>query len=155
MKIRLIETLPMTTCRSVLRGVVTTGVLWILAWMPFAQLRAQEPTSPPERVEPSYEARSQRYPIGTAVEVQLHNKERISGRVEKYAGDGFWIRAEGARKNQKIFFFDLQSIHPRGNGQGAAVAGKQPGFNINLWIGGTGADVKVYRPGGGGPDESR
>lgn len=155
--LRIFEVLLKMAQHLALHGILSAALLWVLSWVPVVQLRAQEPPAAPERAEASvdapYGARSRHYPVGTAVDIQLHNKEKISGRVEKYGGDGFWIRAEGERKNQKIFFVDVQSIHSRG--EGATAGGKEPGVHVNLWIRGTGADVRVYRPGNGGPDDSR
>ena len=88
-----------------------------------------------------------RYPIGTSVQVHLRNKHTITGQVEKYAGDGFWIRAEGEgpRKDQKLFYFDIRSIDSRRGGAGAR-GGDQPRFGIDFSVGGADASVRVYRP---------
>ena len=155
--LRILEVLLRMAQHLKLHGIVATVLLWILSWIPpLMQLRAQEPPPAPERAEASveapYGAKSRHYPVGTAVDIQLHNKEKIHGQVEKYGSDGFWIRAEGTRKNQKIFFIDVQSIHPRADGENAA--GKEPGVHVNFWIRGTGADVRVYQPGDGGPNDA-
>src|SRR5690348_7417859 len=105
--LRILEILLKVAQHLKLHGIVATVLLWILSLIPLVQLRAQEPPNQPnqpERAEASteapYGARSRHYPIGTAVDIQLHNKEKIHGQVEKYGSDGFWIRAEGTRKNE-------------------------------------------------------
>lgn len=88
-----------------------------------------------------------KYPIGTSVQVHLRNKQTITGQVEKYAGDGFWIKAEGqgARKDQKLFYIEIRSIDPKRSGTAANGSG-QPRFGIDFSAGGADASIRVYRP---------
>ena len=88
-----------------------------------------------------------RYPIGTSVQVHLRNKHTITGQVEKYAGDGFWIRAEGQgpRKDQKLFYIDIRSIDPHRGGE-AARGPHAPRFGIDFSVAGADASVRIYHP---------
>jgi len=134
---------------STLRRMLASAFVWLLAWLPVVQARATQPPSDPGRAASSHSGKAPSYPIGTSVEVQLRNKEKISGRLEKYANDGFWIKAEGRgpEKNRKIFYFEMQSMKARNVGQ-AGAKGEAPRFSMDLSIGGTGAAVRVYQPQG-------
>ncbi|HEY6293671.1 MAG TPA: hypothetical protein VI455_19125 [Terriglobia bacterium] len=143
------ELLVLHSTKSMFRRILASAFVWLLAWLPLVQARAQQLPNDTARAASPHQAKVQQYPVGTSVEVRLRNKEKISGRLEKYAGDGFWIRAEGhgARKSQKIFFFELQSVKPaRSNARQSGAKREQPRFSMDLSIGGTAATVRVYGP---------
>jgi len=143
----ILQRLVRNPANSAFRGMLASVFVWLLPWLPVVQARAAQPVSDPARPATPHSARAPSYPVGTSVEVQLRNKEKISGRLEKYANDGFWIRAEGRgpEKNRKIFYFEMQSMKARNVGQ-AGAKGEAPRFSMDLSIGGTGAAVRVYQP---------
>jgi hypothetical protein len=123
--------------------IVLSLLVCLLVFLPGPWATAQESGR-----EDAARVKVPRYPVGTAVQVHLRNKETITGQVEKYAGDGFWIKAEGQgpRKDQKIFSFEIKSINPKPGTGSQTERSVQPRFGIDFSVGGADASVRVYRP---------
>jgi len=126
-------------------GVIAWALIAAFAFTP-RPASAQAGIDPSGPETPDARVRSPKYPIGTAVNVHLKNHQTITGRVEKYGRDGFWVQAEGQdpRKRQRVFYFEMQSVSAARDGAGNS-KGKGR-FSLDFLMGGTGASVRVYTP---------